>query len=141
MLADPYTGLWADSTSGAYVERPVGGTSLSAPLFAGAVALAQQATGRIRGMTTRRGSGCRMAKGFRGVEVRPDADALQKRRSLSTKDGDHAQSDVASMSVGRVDVRSRHHRGVDVDLHRVGRGGLLDRDAERADGDTVGVVP
>jgi subtilase family serine protease len=43
MVADPVTGfIVGETVDGAYVEYPIGGTSLACPLFAGVMAIAQQ---------------------------------------------------------------------------------------------------
>jgi subtilase family serine protease len=50
MLADPMTGfVIGQTTSGAYGESAVGGTSLACPLFAGVMALAEQHAGHTIG--------------------------------------------------------------------------------------------
>jgi subtilase family serine protease len=49
MVGDPVTGFLvgqSDPNTGVYAEAAIGGTSLSTPLFAGVVALAQQNLGR-----------------------------------------------------------------------------------------------
>jgi subtilase family serine protease len=55
MLADPYTGYFVgltDPTTGVYGEEPIGGTSLSCPLFSATVALAQQHANRSFGFAS-----------------------------------------------------------------------------------------
>jgi subtilase family serine protease len=50
MVGDPVTGfIIGETVDGTYTEYPIGGTSLSCPLFAGVMAVAQQHAGHRLG--------------------------------------------------------------------------------------------
>jgi subtilase family serine protease len=76
MVADPVTGMlvgqtFALPTGGVYVEFATGGTSLSAPLFAGVQALAQQRAGHALGFANPAIYRAAASGGFRDVTDTP----------------------------------------------------------------------